>query len=360
MKIGILTFHCAHNYGAVLQAYAMQEYLIKLGHDCFVVNYKPDYLVDPYKVLDIKKTKELNVKKYMSKVVRQLLTLDIRFKRYDKFEHFINNQLNLRDVDLEKENDIDAFIVGSDQVWNKYICNGFDKYYFGKFSSSKNKKLIAFAASRGFAAITDTDKNNFIDAIKNFTAISVREESFQNFFRTISNKDIPLVLDPTLLAGRDILDKIAEKPNVNDDYILIYQVSENPYTLSIAQRIAKELNCKIISLVAWPSYKRSEILDQTASPEKFLGYIKYAKFVVTTSFHGTALSVLFNKQFFSVSLGNHIDDRSQTLLNSLSLENRVIHDLNFEINNKINYKDVNDKMNSLRQESEIYILNSLS
>ena len=149
MKIGILTFHCAHNYGAVLQCYATQEFLRGKGYDVEVINYRPYYLLHPYQLFNYRRVLCKNPIRLIKKFIQELLLFPVRYKRWRAFEGFINEQLQLGSVVTNKlPIDCDVYLIGSDQVWNPKITNGFDDVYFAQFPFAKAKKrYVAYAAS---------------------------------------------------------------------------------------------------------------------------------------------------------------------------------------------------------------------
>ena len=358
MKIGILTFHCAHNYGAVLQCYATQEFLRSKGHDVEIINYRPKYLLQPYLLFNIRRIISRNPILMLKKVIKEILTFHIRYKRWKGFEKFINNRLILSEC-VEKtsiQSKYDIYIVGSDQIWNNRITNG-DDTYFCKFPFEKGcKKYISYAASM---EATTLDKNAlYKNLLNDFDAISVREKNIQNLLTPYTNLPIQHVLDPTLMVSPKIWDSLPSKSDNKDKYVVVYQVAENPNTIRIAEHIAEQIGAKVKILVAWIG-KSSSIKFQDATPEDFVDTIRNAACVVTTSFHGTAFSIIFNKPFYTIKLNAGWDTRSESLLKSISLEERLIGIDDTPIFSAIDYSDVNIKLEELRQESQNFLLNNL-
>ena len=140
MKIGILTFHCAHNYGAVLQCYALQEMLKGMGHTVEIIDYRPDYLRMPFDVINLHRIQSRNLLRLVKSIILETLSLSQRIIRHRKFDSFIKYYLNLsRSVGISS--DYDVYVMGSDQIWNPKITNGFDGVYFGylPFPKAKNR-----------------------------------------------------------------------------------------------------------------------------------------------------------------------------------------------------------------------------
>ena len=146
MRVGILTFHCARNYGAVLQAYALQTYLEKQGHQVYVIDYRPSYLVFPYRLFKFDVWRDKGFITGLKWNIRELLIAPIRGLRNYRFERFVRRRLHLRQIDFTKPcTDIDTFIFGSDQIWNwKTMCA--DPSYMLDFAP-EDKKRIAYSSS---------------------------------------------------------------------------------------------------------------------------------------------------------------------------------------------------------------------
>ena len=322
-KIGILTFHCAHNYGAVLQCFALQEYLKILGHEVCVINYRPSYL--KYGLFIWYNWLSLNPVKCIKKIIKQLRSLNLQYKRFKAFESFIHRRLNVKSINLQSvHNDIDCFVFGSDQIWRKNN-NQFDPIYFGEFKAAHGHKLISYAASMGLDKLSETEKGQISKWLKNFSIITVRETSLKQLLSPLTDKKIDVVVDPTFLLSQQEWMKIARTPDVDKPYILIYQVIPNPLANEIADIAAKKLKAEIIEIASKVNNtQRNHRVVYTASPEEFLGWIMNARFVVTTSFHGTAFSVIFNKAFVSIKQNKPSDLRIKSILNQFQLIDRFI------------------------------------
>lgn len=358
MKIGILTFHCAHNYGAVLQCYATQEFLRSKGHDVEIINYRPQYLLQPYLLFNKRRIINRSPIRMLKNIIKEFLFFNTRYKRWKGFEKFIKNRLILSEC-VEKTSipsKYDIYIVGSDQIWNNGITDG-DDIYFCKFPFEKGcKKYISYAASME-ATVLDTNRS-YNHLLRDFDAISVREENIQNLLTPYTNLPIQHVLDPTLMVSPKIWDSLPSKSDNKDKYVVVYQVVGNPNTIRIAEYIAKQIGAKVKILVAWIG-RNSSIKFQDATPEEFVDTIRNAACVVTTSFHGTAFSVIFNRPFYTIKLSNSGNTRSASLLKSISLEDRLIGINDFPSYSDIDYNNVNNKLEILRKESQEFILSNL-
>lgn len=323
MKLGIITFHCAHNYGALLQCYALQEYLKSLGHDVSVIDYRPWYLVKGYLRNSYMYWLSRNPKLVVRKFLYELKVHKTRARRYDKFDNFINTKLHLapyyHDMDFSE---YDAIFIGSDQVWDKAICGGaFDSVYFGENATCA---IIPYAASNKMSSLTEEDSSFFKAHLAHFTAIGVREKKLQELLQPLTNKKITHTVDPTLLAGSLLTDSIKDERLVEDKYVLVYEVVEHPEVIHRTREYAELHGYKVVVLGAYLQTTDCEIRDQEASPSDFVNYIRHAECVFTTSFHGTALSIILRRKFYSFRQGNNSDLRIESLLNIAGLQDRFI------------------------------------
>lgn len=363
MKIGILTFHCAANYGAVLQTYALQEFLRSEGHDVRVIDYRPNYLIEPYKAFKYR-WKEQNGS-FFSKVkgvVRACLVVPIRRRRNRMFSDFVRKRLSLDALNLEDvSNTFDAFIFGSDQIWNPRITRGIDPVFVGNFPAACGKRLIAYAASVGDNANLDKDAIRALQqVVSRFDVIGCRESSLQSFFRQHFHREIVPVLDPVLLAGRSLFDSIVVSPRETKPYLLLFQLGRDDEVYQYAVSLADRLNLKLIEIVSSGDSLKNLRMRQSLSIGSFLGYIRNASFVIPFSFHGVAFSLLFERQFVVPCLTNTRDNRIQSLLKCVDLEDRMMSLGIMNIPSSINYPEVKNKFQLYRNSSTAFLRSALA
>lgn len=361
MKIGILTFHCAHNYGAVLQCYALQETLKSMGHDVEVIDYRPDFLTYS-RFLNTNKLKAGNILVRIKNLIGELLLLPKKNIRYYEYEHFIKSYLNLSDK-IKNYQQIpscyDIYIIGSDQVWNKKITKGYHNPYFGVFNFKKGtKKYISYAASMETDYLGEDD-NVLRNLLSNFDAISVREESLQQYLQSLLKRSIAFVLDPTLIVDKKIWNNMIITPNIKKKYVLVYEVKTNMNTLTIAYNLARQLDAEVVRIFAWVDRFNKKNEYKCESPEKFLGWLKNAECIVTTSFHGTAFSIIFEKPFYTMKLENEGNSRSFSLLNNLGLDDRIVTSKVTPVFTKINYSTINNKISILKKKSISFLIEKI-
>lgn len=325
MKVGIINFHCAHNYGAMLQAYALQENLKKEGHNAIIIDFQPDSIVEGYKLWSVKKIMNPKIVAWTIKNYRKLKP------KYDVFEKFKKEKFNLTDKkyksidkeDIEKES-FDAFVCGSDQIWNMDLNGGLTEYLLS-FASEKNKK-ISYAASIGVKSI----KNEYIDIMKKelytFDSISVREDEAVNLMKETFNLEATHVLDPVFLLSKKEWQDIAIKPkNKKEKYVLLYGLEENELFEKTFKFIKDNTDMKIINIS--PAKKISEYIDETiysVGPREFIGLLEEAELVFTNSFHGTCFSIIFGKKFFTIG-HSELNSRLESILRLTNLESHMIN-----------------------------------
>lgn len=367
MKIGIFTFHCVANYGAVLQTYCLQEVIKSMGHEVYVIDYRPEYLIDPYKIFVYNPTSCVSYLTKCKGLLRACFVAPIRWKRNRAFSQFINRYLNLYQLDLNDEsNDFEAFIFGSDQIWNPKITCGFDKIYLGDFPAAKGKKLIAYAASAGsILNFSGENIDYFLSRLQCFDKVTVREKSLAEYINQKSFISSEVIFDPVLLAGHTVLykllnNKIKEEQSQKQPYLFLFQLVRNDDIASSAASLAKSKGLKLIEIATMRESLFNNSMKQTLSVRQLLSYFINAAYIMTTSFHGTVLSILFNKPFNTVSINGNMDERALSLLKELHLSDRMLYLGNkILLSTQIDYTIANDVVDKKRTESYNILKNAL-
>ncbi len=360
MNIGILTFHRAHNYGAVIQCYGLQQFLKSLGHQVYVIDYCPCYF-DFYNPKQKNENQRKNLKKIVKNVLRNLVVSRAERKRYVAFERFITQKLNLSSYAPGSDySSFDAIILGSDQIWNPKITGGhFDDEFFG---FNAKCKVISYAASSRFISLSEEQKLYLKSRLDKIDSISVRESSLKNLLQLFINKPIINVIDPSLLPDINEYNQLCTPIRGKKTYILVYEIKRNFDTLRIANEIAKLLDLEVVELVACVSprfYGKSFRME--AGPMDFLSYIKNAECVVTTSFHGMALSLKFQKNFYSIRQGTDADLRAESLLSKLGLLSRFIPlDSSITSYSQLDYTKILPLLNEEIKFSKDFLINALN
>lgn len=345
MKIGILTFHKTDNYGAMLQAYALSYYLNKLGHTISFIDYCPEYV---YKKHFVKKNISDKIKEY----IKKLLCNNLRRTKLEKFSRFVDSYIQT--IPLSEVAYLDIVVIGSDQVWSTHLT-GYNSYYMGEGINCK--KIVAYAASCGNLANIDIKTSTlYKDCLQKFNYISVREQSAKVILDKLLTKSCQQTLDPTLLVDNIAFKAIHKVPAIKN-YVLVYD-GTNTDILNFTKKIAKQMGKSVVAISCDIAIKNRNELIQDASVEEFLGYIANADLIISTSFHGCALSLSYKKDFYCINTGNTAS-RSAELLDLFGLKERLI-DLHTDIAiTHIDYEKVNMKWNRLRNKSKEFLSNCI-
>lgn len=368
MKIGILTFHRALNYGAFLQSFALKTYMSSRGHESSIVDYWPYGHERAYKLFNIDHYRSIS---FISKI-KYILSIIFKYRRHRartrKMLILQQNLLNLssspeyRTPEQLSSINYDCLFYGSDQIWWKSKLKGYSGYdwaYWGDFVRDDIRR-ISYAASMGVLNCDSNDLGIIRCKLNNFDSISVRETSLRDLLQDFTNSEIKVVCDPVFLLSQDIWKSFCKSFNLPKRYILLFNLMHSPKASEIAQCKSKELQCPIIELTPsiqpW-SYGKNII--QTADPCEFLYAINNAEFVVTSSFHCTAFSVIFNKQFYACGMSNN-SGRVHSLLSILGIPDRIIEDSKACGSAEIDYNDLNYKLSKFVAGSKQFINNSLS
>jgi len=358
MKIGILTFHYANNYGAVLQAYGLQEVLKSMGHQVEFVDYRNPLIEKRMNYFSLKYHSPFRV------CIRLLRNFKELSGRQKVFNEFRSKYLKISSPVLSQSlssTDYGMFVVGSDQVWNPSLTNGLDSVYWGDCSG--NIPTIAYAASSNDLFSLSLDEIQQIRKyVGNFAALGVRENRLSDFLYQKYNIHSSVVLDPTLLAGHKVFDKITGAPLFNEPYLLVYCVEHESIQLrDIALKIAHDKKLKLVVIstgVRTDKYFWKDATIITPTIPQYLSLIKYANFVVSLSFHGTVFSVIFKKDFYSVKGGNMA--RVETLLKPLGLMGRIVSDGSLIHYTPISYNTVDDMLRNMQDESRNFLVSSIN
>lgn len=337
-KVGITTFYKAYNYGAFLQTFALQKAL-EDKFDVTNINYTCEKIKKDYNLI-----KTNNIKK----IIKSIMFLPQNIKRKYKFNKCIDKFIKLSDIG-EK---YDCVIAGSDQIWNIKLTGGYDRVYSLEYF--KNIKKVSYASSVGDESLISKNIEEYKKILNNVDIISVREESAKKELEELTDKEIKVNLDPTLLLSKKEWEKYLTNDDINQPYIFSYFVGVTQENYDTLNFLTEKTNMKTISYSENP--KEKNILKKcfTDDPFEFISKIKYADLVFVSSFHGTVFSIIFNKQFYCMppkDKGNRIIN----LLSKLGLSDRIINSKN-DINNldldkKIDYSKVNSKLEKLRKES---------
>lgn len=365
MKVGTLTFHGAHNYGSVLQAYALQKALDSLiGKDNHeIINLRKQTQKDYYSVYN----KGKGIKGFIGNLYNFRHRKQLK-EKHAKFEKFIEEYLPLSPElseygqveDVIKE--YDNIICGSDQIWNMNAFD-FDLSYMLPFEYV-NKRISYAASFGGNVSLLDERDEEIKQFISKFDYVSVRESESQNKLSKICDRDVKKVPDPTILLEPYEWECLIDKKQDDEDYILFYSLGPMEKDIDLINSIADRLGCKIIITNTANRYdkmmKAERLLD--SGPLDFLSLIKGAKLVCTTSFHCTVFSIVFGIPFFCINVEQ--DDRINSLLENTGLLERHIKNDDFETKIKnafdsIDFTKADEKLRNEREHGLNYLKEAL-
>lgn len=362
-KVGIVTMHRVRNCGSALQAYATQRAVEDCGFEAEIIDY-----VYPNR---------------MHRCGNALLRLlyeaksfvcDFFFGRRKLFGRFYEESLRLSRKRYDDAGALrracpgyDIYLTGSDQVWNPRYTQG-DTIFFCDFAPAAAKR-ISYAASFATTSLPETVALDYADKLRKYTAISVREQEGVPLVKTLCGKTAELVCDPTLLLDKEAWRPLAERSRVvpKRPYLLVYilKYAYNPYPkiYEIVEKVQSKTGLHAIFLNGRPGayFRKNSTCVNNVGPNEFVRLFRDAEFVVTTSFHGTAFSLNFEKPFYSVleSLGGQ-DSRMLSLLREVGAADRAIPISAEEICVRwMNYARISPRLEDLRNRSRVFLARAL-
>lgn len=330
-RTGILTFHCSDNFGAMLQAYGLKTYLCQQGLDADIVPYSPPYMTGRHWYIP-----------YVpfpgsGGYIRRLKNALAGWRRNHAMgRDFFLRRANMRRFRRQYLTDsrwpllftwqlcflpFRCYVVGSDQIWNPDITLGLRRAYFGAFSSPWKKRVVAYAASLGSAALPERYDRAFAALVSHVDAVSARETEAVPYLRKFRSEPVTPVLDPVFLLEREEWRRV-ERPPAREGYILLCATERDPALYDYAHRLSQEKNLPVVELSAAGGTAGEFLADDTAGPSEFLGWLHKAEYVVTNSFHATAFGILYQKRFM-VFLHSRLGARTRGVLRVHGLEGRI-------------------------------------
>lgn len=362
-QVGILTYHTGYNYGASLQAFALQKTITKMGYDCEIINFETERFLASREMFSRKPTRMKEIIKIVSRIpfAKQLI------RRQKMFDDYTNNCLKVSELYrresevIKHAEDYECIVCGSDQIWNlgRDDAPAANLIFFLNFP--KKQRRISYAASFGkYVKEAPNQEDVFMPWLKQFDAISVRESSGVGYLRS-RGIECEFCLDPTTLLDKEDYDEICAQPQMKHKYVLLFGWNTSEDLIKVGKKVAKELKLPLINIVPPPRamFKRvRRKLD--VGPREFLSMIKNAEFVVTNSFHGTAFATTYEKPFVSVVSGKP-DLRMQSLLQKFELEDWLISPEKVDVEKlmEIDYTKMKNNKVELRKSSLEYLKNAL-
>lgn len=382
--VGLITIHNSTNYGALLQAYALQQFIEDLGFDCEIINHnkfggghkklenynhnrKLSWII-PYSILLLKNAGMIRAL-FFNKKINNIIYCKVK----NKCDLFRANCLKIGEVFFESTQHIcnnpplyDYYICGSDQIWNPMRITYSGPFYLNFVP--EGRKRIAYAASIAVDTIPEALKPLYKAYLTKFNNISIREKQGCIEIGSILNKQIPSLLDPTFLLSKKRWDRIAVLPEQPEQFIFCYFLN-HANICSMRKKIkefANEKKIKVVVLLAkYKPLEKEWITLDNVGPCEFLGLISKSDTIFTDSFHGLALSIIYEKNFYI-----YIDEeklpfvsrstRLQNLLDMFNLSDRIINESCNLVCDKIDYSQVNSSVIKQIEISKEYISVALS
>lgn len=388
MNTATVTWITYNNYGTLLQAYSLQKALQKLGHENVILNdtqilkeffaakrkSAPPAQHAPIFAQETKVQRVMRILENPGTLPRRLLARTDPQRYAFPYEgsqkaclDFKREALKIRDdvftEDLQRLNeDYDAFIAGSDQVWSVFDSI-FNPYYYLDFV---RKQKIAYAPCLGTDKIPADTAWRIRELLDDFSAVSVRENVSARQLSEIMGRDVAWVCDPTLLHGRDFWsDFAADIPARKGKYLLCYFLENRPWYFARAKALAKQLGLKIRLIPSrWEHLRSQYVVNDAVGPREFVSWFRDAAYVLTDSYHGSIFSLIFEKDFqyllrFSPDDPASQNIRTQSLFERLGLQSRIVTENTVTVQMNMDHGHIQDKLTRFREESMSYLKQSL-
>lgn len=354
-KIGIITLNGYFNYGNRLQNYALQSYLESLGHEV--------------ETLRLNRSNDKNFKSSTLNFLKNNVKKIIRFKKMKNedsraiiFKNFSSKYIKETAQEYSIYEDLnslnskyDFVVIGSDQVWNPSM-NKTNSAYFGAFMDTE--KVISYSASFGVSRLDSNHIQFYTNKLNHINKISVREKDGARLVNELTGKQVPVLVDPTLLLDKNDWKKVAKKaPGIDKPYLLTYFLGGIPDEhISKINRIAKSNNLNIINLG-----DPNDAVSYRTGPSEFISYIEHCELFCTDSFHGTVFSILFEKPFivYERQGKESMFSRIETLLETFSLQNRVNYNIKDNEVFNVDYSAKDDALKKEIEKSKHFLNNAL-
>lgn len=370
-KILNFTWLNNNNYGTILQAYALQHFLIKEGYDVKNLDYIPNTKNRIYNMIKSGNSPTIFINRFKNKILEKKEYKEQNKIQANKFQEFKKNMIKTTKIyTTEKslnnfEEKYDAYVCGSDQIWSPKLLN--PVYYFSFLPDSAKK--IAYAPSFGVSTVKNRKGKKIKKYLASFNSISVREESGSKILYNLTNKKYPVNVDPTLLLTKEEWEKLINKNEIKDqNYIFCYFLKYNDNYYKQIISMASKINKKIIIVnknFKGETNNKDIIIKNDLGPTEWLSYIKNSSQIFTDSYHGFIFSIIFNKEVgifkrFADNNSNSQNSRIYNLANKLDLTNRIYDETKqLNIEKKINYDIINQKLNIEVEKSKKWLINAI-
>ena len=358
-KIGIVTFHRAYNFGANLQAYALQQYINREIGECEIIDYT---------IFDKPKANPIL---YVARLMKRVLKKDARniWRSQKKFIDFQNNYYTMSNRTIYQNDTLKAeelskykiLISGSDQILNTSLTNNSSFYYL----PFEGIKKISFSSSFGRSEISENDKKYIRRYLKDFSVLSCREQSaIENIKKEINDVNPQLTCDPVFLLNKkdwsNLINRSREIKSIpKEDYILVYAMEYSKHLQKCLDLVKKKYNLPVVAIYGdFFTLSNVNYVVEGIGPIEFLNIFNRAKYIVTNSFHGLAFSIILEKNFYICSHSTK-NTRIDNLLGIINKQDALFNEkseLINEINGSDSYRVIDIK---IIKSSKEYLKNNL-
>lgn len=333
MKINTITCHNVYNYGASLQAFALSDYLSKLGHDVKIIDYMPSYIRRNLGLWAIGKKWDKNLfyrfAFYCYVVPIRLLQKRTRKKYHSYNKKFLKltKRYNSFDELVADPPIADVYFCGSDQIWNPQIENGLDPAFYIDFAPTPSIRA-SYAASFSVSKLNDEYKSFIKEELQKMEFISVREKTGVEIINDLGiEKKAINVMDPVFLIEPEQWKSMTYVPKYTN-YILVYDQENSKAIREIALYMSRRMNKKIIAFKDLYPRHYADVQIKYAGPIDFISLIANADLVITNSFHCSSFSILFEKEFFVIPRTHQkVNSRMSDLLQRLNIKGHMFSDI---------------------------------
>lgn len=365
-RVSLITILDNTNYGTYLQALALALSIKKMGYDIEIIDYIRSFCTFKCRLMSIK-----NPIKWFYNLIWGLPQWEkLRKKDHNFIRRFVplTSSTYYSCEEIKKKTPIaDIYMTGSDQVWNSIHNRGIEKSFFLEFVP-KNCKRVSYAASIGVEQFSKEQQTSIVKLLQKYNKITVREKEASLLLASLGLNEIPVVLDPTLLLNKSEWINIAKQYpfQKSESFLLVYSVESEKQNLLIekyAVELSKKYGWKIYEINYGNFRHKLKFANKhfmQATPDMFLNLMLEADFVIVSSFHGTAFSINFNKQFLTIS-PERFNSRVENILTICGLKDRLVLDDSKDADDwePIEYSKVNSILGEERRISKCYLTDML-
>lgn len=371
--IGIITFHCSNNYGAMLQAYGLKSFLRRNGKKADIVRYEPFYMTGrhwwiPYAPLLGWKGQIWCLFNMCNGFLAHLRTREafsrqLQNMNYFRYKYLVNKKRRkiLTAAGLRRLK-YRCYVLGSDQIWNPDITCGLKKAYFGAFQNRRKKRVISYAASFGGSELSPRYDKEFAKLVSHVDAVSVREEEAVPYVERLYGSKVTAVLDPVFFLKKESWQNVERIPERADKrrYILVYVTEPNREMADYAKKLSRDTGLPVMEVRAGQLGTDAGFeVDYSTGPGELLGYIHRAEYVVSNSFHAVAFSIIYEKQFLAFVHSN-LGARVRNILRIHGLQERLCEgSRTADIHARIDWEAVREKTKEHVRLSGEFLLNQI-